>query len=315
MANDMGFNWGAALANANYDGGLSTGAYAPGGGASGSYTGNMPNTPGEYWSSPAAGAYVNMYEQMGGGGRGGNQTAGAAAGAQPPQFFGGAMGGGFGMAPVFGGGGGFAPTAQQRAAMAALANDYSSKYNEARAANLARYGEGKTGWTDLRSRVMGYLDNLSNQGANDIEDQYTSLDRKKMLELNARGLGNSTNLTSSMTATAGEKSRALANLNDMLMRERAGYDTQSTGNLLNFIERRQDTYPDLNQMIQLAQLSGQYGGYDMTGLGGAAGGGRVTPSSVGSYSDLMARQNRGVRPGEWGPGSIPNYSQLMLGTY
>ena len=153
------------------------------------------------------------------------------------------------------------------------ADDYKAKYNEAKAANEARYAEGHGELSGVRDRSMAALDNLSGQELADIEQR--GKNRQSSIKQNQQslGLGGTTvGDTLAMGAdreTSAEKRRAM----DANAQQRIGTDIQTTGDLTGFIERRSDPYPDANPYIQLAMQQASQG------VGGGGGG----TTSNGSY--------------------------------
>ncbi len=201
----------------------------------------------------------------------------------------GAMGGGMGGA----GGGGMG-----------VPQDYQRAYEEAKAANEERYQNILTGYQDrsnqyqegaagLRDDVLGGYDAryqrnmnaLQGQGqqeAIDIQRRYGELGAANQQDMVNRGLTGTTIMPTMRQGIAREQEGALSRLNERLINQRIGMDSQLSGDALSaqerlgqsiltgaagvqgdtlgFAERRTDAYPDMNQLIQLAQMYGAGGG-------------------------------------------------------
>lgn len=201
----------------------------------------------------------------------------------------GAMGGGAGGA----GGGGMG-----------VPQDYQRAYEEAKAANEERYKNILTGYQDrsnqyqegaagLRDDVLGGYDaryqrnmnaiqNLGQQEATDIQRRYGELKSANKQDMVNRGLTGTTIMPTMDQGIAREQEGALSRLNERLISQRIGLDSQLSGDAisaqerlgqsiltgaagvqgdtLGFAERRTDAYPDMNQLIQLAAMYGAAGG-------------------------------------------------------
>jgi len=117
-------------------------------------------------------------------------------------------------------------------------DDYQKAYDEAKAANEARYQE-----------LLRIADETSGQRVTDIRAAYGDTAARAAQQLNATGLGNT---TVAPTLAAGIERETQAALN------RAADDAQQTK--LGIIERRTDDYPDPNNLYAMLQYYGQSGG-------------------------------------------------------
>lgn len=149
-----------------------------------------------------------------------------------------------------------------------LAGDYQRAFDEARQENEARYRDILTGRQAAYDRIMGMLQGAGVQEAIDLDRAYDTQSAAMRSSLVGRGLGNSTVLDSALMGNNRQRAEAKGRLNDRLIQQLASADERLTGNLLNFMERRDDTYPDYNQLLQLAQLMGQAGAGQPGGVGG-----------------------------------------------
>lgn len=145
---------------------------------------------------------------------------------------------------------------------------------EARAANEARYAEGKQGYYDRWQRNMNELGNLSNQGEADLRAAGAKGQAQAHQSLVARGFGGSAALPTIKTGIARQTQEAVNRWKDSRVQNKIDTDARLSGDYLGFIERRTDSYPDLGQMMGLAQAYGygNGGGYSIGGGGGDGGG-------------------------------------------
>lgn len=123
-----------------------------------------------------------------------------------------------------------------------LASQYQAAYDEAKAANEKRYQD-----------ILSGMEGMGKQEAADISTRWRGVGAQQGQDLVSRGLVGTTIKPTLQNAAARGESADLGALQDRLKSMKFG-----------FMERRTDEYPDLNQMIQLAQMQGAYGG------GGAA---------------------------------------------
>lgn len=159
-----------------------------------------------------------------------------------------------------------------------LAQQYKDAYAEAKDKNESRYNEilggqdngdeqtgdegrydqaSQGGYRDRFTRNMEELDRLSNQERRDIYRRYGDQNASQQAGLNARGLSGTTIAPTMANAMARQQDESLLRLQDQTVRERIGLDTRLSEDTLRFQERREDEYPDLQQMVQLAQMEGQ----------------------------------------------------------
>lgn len=159
--------------------------------------------------------------------------------------------------------------------LGALANAYQTAQDEARQANEQRYENILGGYQDRWQRAMAQLQGVGDQQRKDLNQRYDNNKGAVDQSLIARGMSNSTVSDSLKMGNERERNNAINRLEESLTRERLGYDTGLQGDLLQFMERRNDTYPDLNQLLQLAQMMGvatPQGASMGGGMGGGMGG-------------------------------------------
>ena len=166
-----------------------------------------------------------------------------------------------------------------------LWNDYTAKYNQARGDNLARYDEGKQGYTDRYNRGMANLEGLGAQELSDIRQQGEG--RKAQIRQNMTNLGlGGTTVGSSLASGSDRATNAdLGRAQERIRQQRIGLDADLSKDKLDFIERRTDAYPDFGSyaslMSQMGSMAGGAGGagnpYAPAGTVGA--GGSPAPAS------------------------------------
>ena len=192
-------------------------------------------------------------------------------------------------------------------------NEFSDSYAralyEAQLANRDRYGIIRGGDSEGDAAFGGYVGaflNNQNQfiGAEkDLEQQFAQTEGiLKNRELSS-GLTNTTREATEVGLIAEQRQRAM---ND-LTRRRAASQQKSHLDLLNFMERREDSDPNLDFAAQAARMAGA-GGASLGGFG-RGGGGR--PDIYQQYAGLQSRRPtstpsyryQGTRPGWNRPGA------------
>jgi hypothetical protein len=132
-----------------------------------------------------------------------------------------------------------------------LAGGYQDAYNQAEQANEARYGDILSGYQARRNANFG----AGAQEAKDINKAWDAEIARRRQETIGRGLGNSNVLQNAVTGANELRSDNLGRLNEKLRREDSGL----LADQLQFMERRTDEGPDMNQAIALAQGLGAAG--------------------------------------------------------
>ena len=217
----------------------------------GSYMGPGSHAADQLWQQQTATAMAQAHARKTGGGLtpGGYTTAGGGGGG----YGGGGSGGG-------GGYGGGSPSE--------LAREYQRAMDRANQENEARYQDVLGGTQARYERGMGMLEGAGNQERQDINEAYDASGAAMRQGLVSRGLNNSTILDTMQMGNQRERTASLGRLNDRLIQQRLAQDANLSGDVLNFMERKTETGPDLNQLIQLEQLLGA----GNVGNGGAGGG-------------------------------------------
>ena len=165
---------------------------------------------------------------------------------------------------------------------------YGSDYDEARAANEARYKEILAGYGQRTADVMGQLEGYGDQRGQDISRAYSNLSARGNQDLISRGL---TASTIKPTMEAGFLRREQAEqrrLGEDLTRMRVDTGARLEGDRLGFMERKNEPYPDLGAYTQAALAMGQ------SGMGSVPYGSQVYNPTLGAYGMQPANLvNRG----------------------
>lgn len=175
-------------------------------------------------------------------------------------------------------------------------DDYEAAQQEARAANEARYAELKTGYQDRYNRGIANLEGLGQQEIADATASYDRMGSRGQASLVSRGLAGTTVSGTMRAGNEREKQSAIGRINASVRNQRIGLDAGLSEDKLRMIERREDTYPDINQMQGLAGAYGRYGGAG--GSGGYGGYGQYR-YPVGGYGATERSQRPGGTIRDW----------------
>lgn len=130
-------------------------------------------------------------------------------------------------------------------------------YAEAKAANEGRYAEGKGLLQDTGAYRQELARNWGKAAAADIDERMQESLKETAANLASRGLSNSSVMDAFRTRTARDTAREQQRVSEMRDERLANYAAQDAGNLVNFIERRSDPYPDRSEALRLAAQMGQ----------------------------------------------------------
>lgn len=148
------------------------------------------------------------------------------------------------------------PSAQMQAYNSWLAQQQAG-YDEAKAANEARYKEGHGEYTGARDFRQEKYANFGETAQQDIDERMQEALKNARANAAARGLSNSNVTDAYALRAARDTAREQQRVREMRDSRMADAYAQDTGNLVGFIERREDPYPDMNQAMQLGiQLAG-----------------------------------------------------------
>ena len=146
---------------------------------------------------------------------------------------------------------------KQRAKQPDLVSEFQRAQDEAKAANERRYQEIKGGYERRYGDAMGMLDQLGGQQRADLEQSFGQAADKQRAFLTGRGLSGTSLGATLDVGRAREQAAASRRLEEALTRERLGYQTGLSQDKLQFMERREDAYPDFRQLQALAYMQGQ----------------------------------------------------------
>lgn len=180
--------------------------------------------------------------------------------------------------------------AQQPAASPAslaqqLREQYKQQMEAANAANESRYSEALGLNADLRLRQLGGIDPVTGQKKTGAYDSY-GVDQKLAISQAAknaagdinqaqvdRGLYNTSSALNKLSSAGASAGVGIAGVEQDKLRLKNAADSQLTNDRIGLIQSKTDQQPDLNQLIQLEQMSGSGSQDDMYGAGVYGGGG------------------------------------------
>lgn len=132
-----------------------------------------------------------------------------------------------------------------------------ASYDEARAANEGRYNEGHGELTGARDFRQEKYANFGVAAQQDIDERMQENLKNIRASAQRRGLSNSSVPLAFEQRTARDTAREQQRVRETRDSRMADAYAQDTGNLVGFIERREDPYPDMNQAMQIGiQLAG-----------------------------------------------------------
>lgn len=132
-----------------------------------------------------------------------------------------------------------------------------SGFDEAKAANEARYKEGHGELTGTRDFRQEKYANFGVAAQQDIDERMKEALSNARANAAARGLSNSNVTDAYALRAARDTAREQQRVRETRDSRMADAYAQDTGNLVGFIERREDPYPDMNQAMQIGiQLAG-----------------------------------------------------------
>lgn len=155
-----------------------------------------------------------------------------------------------------------------------LAGEFQRAQEAANRANLERFEQVKGGFENRFNRGMANLQGLGQQELADIDQSFEELQAQQLANLTQRGLSGSTIPAVLQQGIARERGRTRGSTLDRLRQQRLSLDADLSGDLLGFIERREDTGPDFGQLITLGRelgrsRDGRLGGSRLGSVGGA----------------------------------------------
>ena len=252
---------------------------------------NLPGAP-QFNPTPLPGMQNirDLYDQLSGAGAPG---AGGVAG-------GGVTGGGAGSGGALpggtpGGGDAFLQT---------MYADYQRAMDESRAANEGRYNDILDLYGQRHNTAMENLGNLGLTERNRINENWNRLQGSLENDMMQRGLQNTTLRGQALQGITREQERAMGELQQRLNSTAIGLDAGLSGDMLGFMERREDVGPDPAFLAQLTQAMGE-GGYGTTGAGSPP----ITPQGSGTGTATPAPgSSASSGGGSSSPVNLTNYA-------
>lgn len=138
--------------------------------------------------------------------------------------------------------------------------DYQSKLDQANAANESRYQDILGRLEGRYSRNMARVGNWGRSAADDAVERSKEAMGAIQANLSGRGLGNFSNSEAFRQRNSRDLDGSLQQISEMRDARAAEYDQSLSKDIADFMERRTDKAPDMNQMLQLMQAYGAGGG-------------------------------------------------------
>ena len=166
-----------------------------------------------------------------------------------------------------------------------FAADYQKKFDEANAANEARYQQIMEGYGGLHGRVLGGMENLGQDQIAESRRAYDQSLAATNAQMATRGMSGTTVGSSIKQGTDRGYQDAVRGIQESAQMRKAGADMSITAGRLGAIERREDEHPDFGNLMALTQgaASGGYG----QGYGGGYGYGSGGPSEMFDISEYF----------------------------
>lgn len=186
-------------------------------------------------------------------------------------------------------------------------------YQIANANNEARYGDILQGLTGIYDRNMDRITSLGDQERADINRRADQNKAAQVSDAISRGYGASTVKNSIQNRAEEDRTRALAQFRDQETMRQINTDSQLAGNVFNFMERRSDVQPNMqnltNANLALGAAGGGYGPIINGRPVGAPTAGRISPMGAGMGGGTLPRPGIGnMGPGSGGAPGGPSYA-------
>lgn len=189
-----------------------------------------------------------------------------------------------------GGAGGGAGGSGQPSFMDNLFGAYQDAYNQGVKTNEQRYQDILGGYRDRYGQAQGELDKLGATERANVERGFTAQSTAAQQDLMSRGVGQTTVAPTLQAGIERQKQQSLQSVEEGLARERLGTLSQLSGDTLGFMERRQDNYPGINQLVNLAMQLGNQG----------SGGGMAAPAGMQAGFNSPAMMGYNIPGQSWG---------------
>lgn len=180
-----------------------------------------------------------------------------------------------------------------------LRSEYKAQMEAANTANEQRYGQALGLNDELRLRQMGGVDPVTGEKKTGYFDTYGTNQKLAISQaaqsaagdINQmavdRGIANTSSSLNRLASAGAAAGVGIAGVEQDKLRLKNAADSQLTNDRIGLIQSKVDQQPDLNQLIQLEQMSGSgstdgmYGGGAYGGGGGYGGGGMYGPQAMG----------------------------------
>lgn len=157
-----------------------------------------------------------------------------------------------------------------------LLGQYVNSYNEGKAANESRYADILKGFTQREADANSLLAGMGDTAKLNLNRQYDQAGSSAAQSAIGRGLTNSSAALNMQRGIEADRARSLMAIDEGLRKQALDYRTSLSGDRLNFMAQRNDQYPGLDQIGQLAQYLSS-----PTLTPGASGGTTATASTAG----------------------------------
>ena len=160
---------------------------------------------------------------------------------------------------------------------------YNKKMAEANSANLGRYGDILGDLNERYKRNMGYLEGMGASEASDINDAAMQQAANVQQQMTSAGLAGTTVMPTMQAGVERQRLAEQGRLQERLRQQKLAADSQLSGDIASFKERRTDQAPDMGLYAQLAMqmAAGGQGGTPTPGGAPAGGGGIGGPAPGG----------------------------------
>jgi len=163
-----------------------------------------------------------------------------------------------------------------------LAQQTAEQQAEAKYWNEYRYAQGLDFLEQRFGNVMGQLQGMGEEEKREIRDSFEALQGKLDQKSLGAGLTGTTVRGAQARGLNREQERALGEARETNLKQKLGYETILSSDIVNFIQQRSDAYPSVTDMANL------YFGY------GQSGGGQAAPQAKSSTGSAAAGIGAGL---------------------
>jgi hypothetical protein len=183
-----------------------------------------------------------------------------------------------------GGGGGGGGSLEQQ-----VLDEVTRSYNEGLEVNQQRYDDIVGGYRDRYGTTMEMIGQVGDAQRAEVDRSYAGLASQAQQQLVDKGLAGSSIAPTTAAGVERERLRARQEVEEGLLREKIAAHGGQSGETLEFMERSEDTYPDIGQVADLAMKLGNVGG-------GGGGGGGVAVAAPAQFGYQIPGQAYGTGP-------------------